>query len=135
MHSLHAYFLRAGDPDLPIVYEVDRSRDGASFSSRRVVAIQRGEQIFHMSASFQIAEEAIDRQGPMPLAPDPESLPDMAAAVEELKQQGAGSAAALSCAEQRVRVSAGGVAGSDGGDSQGTAHEDLVSGDRPRAGR
>jgi acyl-CoA thioesterase II len=87
VHSLHAYFLRAGDPDLPIVYEVDRSRDGASFSSRRIVAVQRGEQIFHMSASFQIAEDAIDRQGAMPPAPDPETLPDMAAAVEELKQK------------------------------------------------
>ena len=69
MHSLHAYFLRAGDPDHPIVYEVDRSRDGDSFSSRRVVAIQHGEQIFHMSASFQAHEEAIDRQGPMPYVP------------------------------------------------------------------
>jgi acyl-CoA thioesterase-2 len=87
VHSLHAYFLRAGDPDLPIVYEVDRSRDGASFSSRRIVAIQRGEQIFHMSASFQIAEDAIDRQGVMPSAPEPETLPDMATAVEELKQK------------------------------------------------
>ena len=87
VHSLHAYFLRAGDPDLPIVYEVDRSRDGASFSSRRVVAIQRGEQIFHMSASFQIAEDAIDRQGPMPKAPPPEATPDMASAIEELKQK------------------------------------------------
>lgn len=86
-HSLHAYFLRAGDPDHPIVYEVDRSRDGKSFSSRRVVAIQQGEQIFHMSASFQIAEDAIDRQGQMPAVPDPESLPDMAAAIEELKQK------------------------------------------------
>lgn len=87
VHSLHAYFLRAGDPDLPIVYEVDRSRDGASFSSRRVVAIQRGEQIFHMSASFQIAEEAIDRQGAMPSAPEPEATPDMASAIEELKRK------------------------------------------------
>src|SRR5690606_1967602 len=62
VHSLHAYFLRAGDPELPIVYEVDRSREGRSFSSRRVVAIQRGEQIFHMSASFQASEQAADRQ-------------------------------------------------------------------------
>jgi len=87
VHSLHAYFLRAGDPDHPIVYEVDRSRDGTSFTSRRVVAIQHGEQIFHMSASFQILEDGIDRQGPMPEAGDPELLPDMAAAVEALKQQ------------------------------------------------
>ena len=55
VHSLHAYFLRRGDFNAPIVYEVDRSRDGASFTSRRVVAIQHGQQIFHMSASFQVA--------------------------------------------------------------------------------
>ena len=52
MHSLHSYFLRRGDFDAPIVYEVDRSRDGASFTNRRVVAIQHGQQIFHLSASF-----------------------------------------------------------------------------------
>lgn len=84
VHSLHAYFLRAGDPDHPIVYEVDRSRDGKSFSSRRVVAIQHGEQIFHMSASFQGAEQAIDRQVEMPQTPDPESLPNMETAIEEM---------------------------------------------------
>ncbi len=87
VHSLHAYFLRAGDPDHPIVYEVDRSRDGASFTSRRVVAIQHGEQIFHMSASFQVREEGVDRQGMMPDVPGPESLPDMAVAVEEMKKK------------------------------------------------
>ena len=87
VHSLHAYFLRAGDPDHPIVYEVDRSRDGASFSSRRVVAIQHGAQIFHMSASFQAAEEGVDRQGPMPEVPAPEDVPDMAEAIAELKRQ------------------------------------------------
>ncbi|MBB6093541.1 acyl-CoA thioesterase-2 [Povalibacter uvarum] len=87
VHSLHAYFLRAGDPDHPIVYEVDRSRDGASFTSRRVVAIQHGEQIFHMSASFQVQEEGVDRQGVMPDVPGPESLPDMAVAVEEMKKK------------------------------------------------
>ena len=77
VHSLHAYFLRAGDPDHPIVYEVDRSRDGRSFTSRRVVAIQHGEQIFHMSASFQVDEEGIDRQGEMPQVTQADSLPDM----------------------------------------------------------
>ncbi len=87
VHSLHAYFLRAGDPDHHIVYEVDRSRDGTSFTSRRVVAIQHGEQIFHMSASFQVVEAAIDRQGTMPSVPDPESLPDMAAAIEEMRKK------------------------------------------------
>jgi len=87
VHSLHAYFLRAGDPDHPIVYEVDRSRDGASFSSRRIVATQHGAQIFHMSASFQSAETAADRQGPMPATAQPADVPDMAEAVAELKRK------------------------------------------------
>jgi acyl-CoA thioesterase-2 len=84
-HSLHAYFLRAGDADHPIVYEVDRSRDGRGFTSRRVVAIQHGEQIFHMSASFQVPEAAIDRQAAMPDVPPPEEVPDLATAVAEAK--------------------------------------------------
>lgn len=87
VHSLHAYFLRAGDPDHPIVYEVDRSRDGTSFSSRRVVAIQHGEQIFHMSASFQVDEDGIDRQADLAQVPRPEDLPDIAVALEEMKQK------------------------------------------------
>lgn len=76
VHSLHAYFLRAGDFNLPIVYEVDRSRDGTHFSSRRVVAIQSGQQIFHMSASFQTPEEGLEHQTVMPEVPPPESLPE-----------------------------------------------------------
>src|SRR5271154_3358737 len=56
-HSFHAYFLRAGDPKVPILYEVDRSRDGSSFTARRVVGIQHGQQIFNLAASFQIVEE------------------------------------------------------------------------------
>jgi acyl-CoA thioesterase II len=84
-HSLHAYFLRAGDADHPIVYEVDRSRDGRGFTSRRVVAIQHGEQIFHMSASFQVPEAAIDRQAQMPEVPPPEEVPDLATAIAEAK--------------------------------------------------
>jgi len=74
VHSLHGYFLRAGDTHAPIVYHVDRSRDGGSFSSRRVVAIQHGEQIFHMAASFQSPEEGLEHQLPMPDVPAPESL-------------------------------------------------------------
>ena len=62
-HSLHAYFLRRGDFNAPIVYEVDRSRDGQSFSSRRVIAIQHGEQIFNMTASFQVVEDGLERAG------------------------------------------------------------------------
>jgi acyl-CoA thioesterase-2 len=87
VHSLHAYFLRAGDPDHPIVYEVDRSRDGASFVSRRVVAIQGGNQIFHMSASFHREETGTNRQIAMPPVPGPESLPDLAAASEAMEQR------------------------------------------------
>jgi acyl-CoA thioesterase-2 len=81
VHSLHAYFLRRGDFNAPIVYEVDRSRDGGSFSSRRVVAIQHGQQIFHMSASFQATEGGLDHQMPMPKVTPPESLPDLAQAM------------------------------------------------------
>ena len=74
VHSLHAYFLRRGDFNSPIVYEVDRARDGNSFSTRRIIAIQHGEQIFNMSASFQVAEEGFDHQRPMPQVPPPEGL-------------------------------------------------------------
>jgi acyl-CoA thioesterase II len=74
-HSLHGYFIRPGDPKVPIVYQVDRYRDGASFTTRRVVAIQHGETIFTMAASFHREEESFDHQMPMPDVPDPESLP------------------------------------------------------------
>ncbi len=73
-HSLHAYFLRAGDPRTPILYEVDRSRDGRSFSARRVVAIQHGVPIFTMSCSFEVEEPGMEHQSPMPEAPPPEEL-------------------------------------------------------------
>jgi acyl-CoA thioesterase-2 len=75
VHSLHAYFLRPGDPTVPILYEVDRARDGRSFTTRRVVAIQHGRPIFNLSASFQVAETGFDHQAPMPPAPPPESVP------------------------------------------------------------
>jgi acyl-CoA thioesterase-2 len=74
VHSLHAYFLRAGDPKIPILYEVDRIRDGKSFTTRRVVAIQRGRAIFHLSASFQKVEQGPEHQIAMPEAPDPDGL-------------------------------------------------------------
>ncbi|MGC4999315.1 MULTISPECIES: acyl-CoA thioesterase II [unclassified Streptomyces] len=74
-HSLHAYFLRTGDPGAPIVYSVDRIRDGRSFTTRRVVAVQHGKPIFHLSASFQTYEDGLDHQAPMPPAPDPATLP------------------------------------------------------------
>jgi acyl-CoA thioesterase-2 len=76
VHSLHAYFLRRGDFDSPIVYEVDRARDGHHFSTRRIVAIQHGAQIFNMSASFQSVESGLDHQLDMPQVPPPEQLPD-----------------------------------------------------------
>lgn len=77
VHSLHAYFLLPGDVHAPIVYEVDRSRDGGSFSSRRVVAIQHGQPIFHMSASFQSEQPGLEHQSSAPTVPAPESLPDI----------------------------------------------------------
>ncbi|MDB5820918.1 MAG: Palmitoyl-CoA hydrolase [Rhizobacter sp.] len=74
VHSLHGYFLRAGDKDAPIVYDVDRIRDGKSFTTRRVVAIQHGKPIFHMSASFHVRESGVEHQTQMPEVPPPESL-------------------------------------------------------------
>jgi acyl-CoA thioesterase-2 len=76
VHSLHAYFLRRGDFNAPIVYQVDRALDGHSFSNRRIVAIQHGEQIFNMTASFQVAQEGLDHQTEMPQVPPPEQLTD-----------------------------------------------------------
>jgi len=75
-HSLHAYFLRPGDPAIPILYKVDRSRDGGSFSVRRVVAIQHGAQIFVLAASFQKEESGFVHQAVMPEVPPPEALPN-----------------------------------------------------------
>ncbi len=75
VHSLHAYFLRPGDVSKPIVYDVDRIRDGQSFTTRRVVAIQSGRPIFNLASSFQVREDGFNHQDPMPSAPDPESLP------------------------------------------------------------
>ena len=75
VHSLHAYFLRPGDVAAPILYQVDRIRDGRTFTTRRVVAIQHGKAIFHLSASFQPEEVGPDHQMPMPEAPDPDTLP------------------------------------------------------------
>jgi acyl-CoA thioesterase-2 len=77
VHSLHAYFLRRGDLNAPIIFEVERSRDGGSFTSRRVAAIQHGQPILTMSASFQVIEPGLDHQAPMPPAPPPEELQDL----------------------------------------------------------
>jgi acyl-CoA thioesterase-2 len=83
-HSLHAYFLRAGDPKVPIIYEVDRIRDGNSFSTRRVVAIQHGQAIFSMAASFHKHEEGLIHQAKMPDVPQPEALSSEAELKEHL---------------------------------------------------
>lgn len=84
VHSLHAYFLKPGDVGAPIVYLVDRIRDGRSFTTRRVVAIQHGVAIFNMSASFQVREEGLEHHLDMPDVPDPESLPPF---VERMRQK------------------------------------------------
>jgi acyl-CoA thioesterase II len=88
VHSLHAYFLRPGDPNVPILYEVDRIRDGRSFTTRRVVAIQHGQAIFNVAASFHVYEEgAFDHQVPMPDVPDPETLPSLHDRLEPLRDE------------------------------------------------
>jgi len=73
-HSLHAYFIRPGRTDIPVLFEVDRSRDGGTFTTRRVISIQNGEQIFNLAASFQEPLEGLEHQFDMPPSPDPESL-------------------------------------------------------------
>ena len=88
VHSLHAYFLRPGDPTVPILYEVDRIRDGRSFTTRRVVAIQHGQAIFNLQASFHVHEPGLDHQLPMPTdVPDPESLPDFKTRMAPYKER------------------------------------------------
>jgi len=87
VHSLHAYFLRRGDFNSPIVYEVDRARDGNHFSTRRVVAIQHGAQIFNMSASFQNDEPGPAHQSTMPEVPAPEGLPELASYYRDIMPQ------------------------------------------------
>ncbi|MBA4796735.1 acyl-CoA thioesterase II [Rhizobium rosettiformans] len=74
VHSLHAYFMRPGDPSIPIVYQVERIRDGSSFTTRRVVAVQHGKAIFSMSASFQVEEPGFDHHISIPNVPAPETL-------------------------------------------------------------
>jgi len=88
VHSLHAYFLRPGDPAAPILYQVERIRDGRSFTTRRVAAIQHGEVIFNLHASFHLPEEGLDWQHPMPRnLPDPLTLPDFKTRMEPYREQ------------------------------------------------
>ena len=77
VHSLHAYFLRKGNYEHPIIYRVENNRDGKSFSSRRVTAIQHGRPIFILSASFQILEKGLEYQEQMPVVPKPDKLVDI----------------------------------------------------------
>jgi len=87
VHSLHAYFLRRGDMTAPIIYEVDRSRDGGSFSVRRVVAIQHGRPIFNFAASFQAPEDGLEHQAEMPDVEGPDGLPDLSDVAPALLKQ------------------------------------------------
>ena len=87
VHSLHSYFLRPGDPSVPILYEVDRIRDGRSFTTRRVVAIQHGRAIFNLEASFHDLEEGLEHQFPRPDVPDPETLPPLSQRLEPWKEE------------------------------------------------
>jgi acyl-CoA thioesterase-2 len=86
-HSLHAYFLRRGDMSAPIIYEVDRARDGRSFSMRRVVAIQHGRPIFNLAASFQNPETGLEHQVEMPDVPGPDGLQDLTDVAPEILQK------------------------------------------------
>ena len=76
VHSLHCYFIRGGDPTIPILLKVERVRDGGSFTMRRVTALQHGQQIFNLSASFQTPETGLEHQIEMPATPGPEGLLD-----------------------------------------------------------
>ncbi|HXY92340.1 MAG TPA: acyl-CoA thioesterase II [Acidimicrobiia bacterium] len=97
VHSLHAYFLRPGDPNVPIVYDVDRIRDGRSFTTRRVVAVQHGRAIFNLASSFQVLEDGPEHSDPMPDVPVPEALdaaarprwrrPELARSVAEWRKE------------------------------------------------
>jgi acyl-CoA thioesterase-2 len=86
-HSFHAYFLRPGDSTIPILYDVDRTRDGRTFTTRRVTAIQHGRAIFHLEASFQRPEPGPEHQDEMPDVPDPESLPTWRERIQPLSSQ------------------------------------------------
>ncbi|WP_028933055.1 acyl-CoA thioesterase II [Pseudonocardia spinosispora] len=85
VHSLHAYFIRPGDPTIPIVYEVERVRDGRSFTTRRVMAVQHGKAIFSLSASFQLAQPGLEHTEPMPEGvPGPDGLPEFGRLIVDL---------------------------------------------------
>ena len=110
VHSLHSYFLRPGDPSVPILYEVDRIRDGRSFTTRRVVAIQHGRAIFNMACSFHSLERGIEHQFAMPEVPDPEALPTLDGAPRALA--GASSATGSTAPTRSSSASSGTSPGS-----------------------
>lgn len=85
-HSMHGYFILAGDPSVPVVYQVDRLRDGGSFATRRVTAIQKGRPIFNMAASFQLDQPGVDHQIDMPDVPQPEEVQSDLEYAKELKE-------------------------------------------------
>jgi len=91
-HSFHAYFLRPGDPKKPILYEVDRTKDGRAFTTRRVIAVQHGRAIFHMEASFHRPESGLEHQDEMPDVPDPETLPSLSERLAPLAERARGDA-------------------------------------------
>lgn len=103
-HSLHAYFVLPGDPSLPIVYDVERVRDGRSFTTRRCVAIQDGRPIFDLFASFQVDERGLDHQMPMPDVPDPDALPDQAAILAKLGDRAPPGLKAWATFEQGIEI-------------------------------
>ena len=85
VHSLHSYFLRPGDPAVPIVYDVERIRDGRSFSTRRVVARQHGREIFYMTLSSQVPEDGFEHQDRMPVVPPPQEAPELGALLRQVR--------------------------------------------------
>ena len=87
VHSLHAYFLRPGDPHVPILYEVDRIRDGRSFTTRRVVAIQHGKAIFNLQSSFQVPEDGLEHEAPDAGGPRPRVAPRLRHAHGALRRE------------------------------------------------
>jgi acyl-CoA thioesterase-2 len=103
-HSMHAYFLLEGDPAAPILYQVERIRDGGSFSTRRVVAIQHGRAIFFMSISFQVQEEGFDYQFPMPGVPKPDDLPGEKELIEKFLDHMPGPMKAYFASERPIEI-------------------------------
>lgn len=103
-HSLHAYFLRPGDPQKPIVYTVDCIRDGKSFTTRRVIAVQKGRAILNMSASFQRDEPGFDHQDTSPKAPGPEGVPSELELARQIEDQIPESLRALAICRKAIEI-------------------------------